>query len=190
MDPVAPIMRLRRPFLASSVETYVARAADGPIPKTAMRSAPSSTRTAAAIWARHFSDRRTSRPSTCACRIPSRACPVAFSRSTSVRRMSSAGVETEPDFKIALLRSARLAKPSVWTVRSTVASEVPMRPRPRAAAELANTICRFSSMNFATRRPVAPSCSFRIPQQGAEYSPKYRRRRLTAKEPPARISCK
>ena len=49
------------------------------------------------------------------------ACPVAFSRSTKVRRMSSAGVETEPDFRIAVLRSARLGKPRVWTVRSTVA---------------------------------------------------------------------
>jgi hypothetical protein len=33
---------------------------------------------------------------------------------------------------------------------------------PRAAAELASTICRFSSMNFATRRPVAPSCWFAL----------------------------
>ena len=76
-------------------------------------SAPSRTRTLAAIWVRHFSDRRTSRPSACACNMPSSAWPVAFSRSTSVRRMSSAGVEAGLRVQNGALRSARPAKPRV-----------------------------------------------------------------------------
>ena len=78
------------------------------------------------------------------------------SRSTSDRRISSAGVEAAASkSSMASLSSGSPVKPKDWIVRTTVASEVPMRA-PSSAAELASTISRFSRTKPTTRSPALP----------------------------------